>query len=101
MYHTFPYLSIHAVCKSTTQLTHRLPQTNHDTKRNLISKHTSMTMDKMNLITFGMTAVSLVGGVIELAMVSSSNADAIYRNYLGKMACCHFSLVSGWTREST
>eukprot|EP00970_Alexandrium_tamarense_P000569 scaffold69_cov198-Alexandrium_tamarense.AAC.9 len=42
-------------------------------------------MDKMNLITFGMTAVSLVGGVIQLAMVSSSNADAIYRNYLGKL----------------
>eukprot|EP01082_Thalassiosira_pseudonana_P013399 g12560.t1 g12560 contig6:2157501-2158990(-) len=61
--------------------------------RNLISKHTSMTMDKMNLITFGMTAVSLVGGVIQLAMVSSSNADAIYRNYLGKVACCHFSLL--------
>lgn len=51
-------------------------------------------MDSLNLITFGMSAVSLVGAVIQLAMLSSDNADAIYRSYLGKVACCHFALVS-------
>jgi phosphatidate cytidylyltransferase len=47
----------------------------------------------MNLITFGMSSVSLVTVVIQLAMVSSAVADDIYRSYLGKVACCHFSLV--------
>ena len=52
-----------------------------------------MSMDQMNLITFGMSAVSLVGCVIQLAMVNSPDAEDIYRRYLGKVACCHFSLV--------
>ena len=59
----------------------------------MISDYTSMSMDQMNLITFGMSAVSLVGGVIQLAMVNSPDAEDIYRRYLGKVACCHFSLV--------
>jgi len=61
--------------------------------RKMISEYTSMSMDQMNLITFGMSAVSLVGGVIQLAMVNSPDAEDIYRRYLGKVACCHFSLV--------
>ena len=52
-----------------------------------------MTMDQMNLVTFGMSAVSLVGAVVQLAMIDSADAESIYRNYLGKVACCHFSLV--------
>jgi hypothetical protein len=51
-------------------------------------------MDSLNLITFGMSAISLVGAIIQLAMISSENAGAIYRSYLGKVACCHFALVS-------
>ena len=50
-------------------------------------------MDQMNLVTFGMSAVSLVGAVVQLAMIDSADAESIYRNYLGKVACCHFSLV--------
>jgi len=61
--------------------------------RKMISEYTSMSMDQMNLITFGMSAVSLVGGVIQLAMVNSPDAEDIYRRYLGKVAHCHFSLV--------
>ena len=53
-----------------------------------------MTMDQMNLVTFGMSAVSLVGAVVQLAMIDSADAESIYRNYLSKVACCHFSLVS-------
>ena len=52
-------------------------------------------MDRLNLITFGMSVVSLVTAVIQLAMVSSTVAEDVYRNYLGKVACCHFSLVRG------
>jgi hypothetical protein len=65
-----------------------------DKQRGLVPKFTSLSMDSLNLITFGMSAVSLVGAVIQLAMISSENADAIYRSYLGKVACCHFTLVS-------
>ena len=60
----------------------------------MISDKTSLNMDQMNLITFGMSAVSLVGAVIQLAMISSTTAEDIYRSYLGKVASCHFSLVS-------
>ena len=62
--------------------------------RKMISDKTSLNMDQMNLITFGMSAVSLVGAVIQLAMISSTTAEDIYRSYLGKVASCHFSLVS-------
>ena len=62
--------------------------------RKLLTEYTSATMDQMNLVIFGMSAISLVGAVIQLAMVDSSNAEDIYRRYLGKVACCHFSLVS-------
>lgn len=41
-----------------------------------------------------MAAVGLVWAVVQLAMVSSAAAEDIYRSYLGKVACCHFSLVS-------
>ena len=41
-----------------------------------------------------MSALSLVAAVIQLAMISSDNADEIYRSYLGKVSCCHFALVS-------
>lgn len=51
-------------------------------------------MDSLNLVTFGMSALSLVCAVVQLAMVSSENADVIYRSYLGKVASCHFALVS-------
>ena len=61
--------------------------------RILLPKFTYLSIDGLNLITFGMTAVSLVGAVIQLAMISNDNADAIYRSYLGKLSCCHFSLV--------
>jgi len=61
--------------------------------RKLLTEYTSATMDQMNLVTFGMSAISLVGAVIQLAMVDSSNAEDIYRRYLGKVACCHFSLL--------
>lgn len=61
--------------------------------RKMISEYTSMSMDQMNLITFGMSAISLVGGVIQLAVVNSPDAEDIYRRYLGKVACCHFSLL--------
>ena len=57
-------------------------------------EYTSVDTDQMNLITFGMSAVSLVTAVIQLAMISSTVAEDIYRRYLGKVACCHFSLVS-------
>lgn len=62
--------------------------------RQMLTDWTSFDMDQMNLITFGMSAVSLVGAVISLAMIDSSAAEDIYRSYLGKVACCHFSLVS-------
>lgn len=61
--------------------------------RKLLTEYTSVTMDQMNLVTFGMSAVSLVGAVVQLAMIDSADAESIYRNYLGKVACCHFSLV--------
>ena len=53
-------------------------------------------MDQWNLITFGMVAVSLVGTVIQLAMISSiaTKAEEMYRQFIRKMACCHVSLVS-------
>lgn len=60
----------------------------------MLTEYTSVTMDQMNLITFGMSAVSLVGAVVQLAMLSSTSAEDLYRSYLGKVACCHFSLVS-------
>jgi hypothetical protein len=62
--------------------------------RKFLVEYTSVDTDQMNLITFGMSAVSLVTAVIQLAMISSTMAEDIYRNYLGKVACCHFSLVS-------
>ena len=64
------------------------------TCRKMLTEYTSVTMDRMNLITFGMPSVSLVGAVIQLAMISSTAAEDVYRSYLGKVACCHFSLVS-------
>ncbi|KAL3775726.1 hypothetical protein ACHAW5_002938 [Stephanodiscus triporus] len=63
--------------------------------RKFLTEFTSVDMDRTNLITFGMSAVSLVAAVIQLAMISSTAAEDVYRNYLGKVACCHFSLVSG------
>ena len=69
--------------------------------RKLLSEYTTtgtvvITMDQWNLITFGMVAVSLVGTVIQLAMVSSiaTKAEEVYRQFIRKMACCHVSLVS-------
>lgn len=61
--------------------------------RKMLTEYTSVTMDQMNLITFGMSSVSLVGAVIQLAMISSTAAEDVYRSYLGKVACCHFSLL--------
>ena len=61
--------------------------------RKLLTEYTSVTMDQMNLVTFGMSAVSLVGAVVQPAMIDSADAESIYRNYLGKVACYHFSLV--------
>jgi hypothetical protein len=55
---------------------------------------TSLNGDQMNIITFCMTAVSLVGAVMQLAMLSGPGTEDLYREYLGKLACCHFSLVS-------
>ena len=52
-------------------------------------------MDQWNLITLGMTSVSLVVAVVQLALISiSTKAEEMYRQFVGKMACCHFSLVS-------
>lgn len=71
--------------------------------RKLLSEYTTtgtvvvITMDQWNLITFGMVAVSLVGTVVQLAMVSSiatTKAEEVYRQFIRKMACCHVSLVS-------
>ncbi|KAL3816980.1 hypothetical protein ACHAXA_010100 [Cyclostephanos tholiformis] len=61
--------------------------------RKFLTEFTSVGMDQLNLITFGMSVVSLVTAVIQLAMVSSTVAEDVYRNYLGKVACCHFSLL--------
>ncbi|KAL7484761.1 hypothetical protein ACHAW6_010387 [Cyclotella cf. meneghiniana] len=61
--------------------------------RTLIPQLTCLSLDQIDFITFGMTALSLVGAVIQLAMVSSSNADEVYRNYLGKVSICHFALL--------
>lgn len=69
-----------------------------NSNRSLLPKFTSLSIDGLNLITFGMVVVSLVGAVIQLAMISNDNADAIYRSYLGKLSCCHFALVSISTR---
>ena len=62
--------------------------------RDLIMQHTSLNGDQMNIINFCMSAASLVGAVIQLAMLSGSQTEDLYREYLGKLACCHFSLVS-------
>ena len=62
--------------------------------RKLLSEYTSITMDQWNLITLGMTSVSLVVAVVQLALISSTKAEEMYRHFVGKMACCHFSLVS-------
>lgn len=61
--------------------------------RKMLTELTSVTMNQMNLITFGMSAISLVGGVISLAMLSGDAVDNVYRSYLGKVASCHFSLL--------
>mmetsp|Transcript_8485 Transcript_8485/g.18991 ORF Transcript_8485/g.18991 Transcript_8485/m.18991 type:complete len:424 (-) Transcript_8485:50-1321(-) len=61
--------------------------------RKMLTEYTSVTMDQMNLVTFGMTAISLVGAVIQLAMLSGTAVEDIYRSYLGKVACCQFSLL--------
>jgi len=63
------------------------------TGRKMISDNTSWSMDQMNLITFGMSSISLLWAVIQLAMIDSPSAEAIYRSYLGKVASCHFSLL--------
>mmetsp|Transcript_27245 Transcript_27245/g.49488 ORF Transcript_27245/g.49488 Transcript_27245/m.49488 type:complete len:444 (-) Transcript_27245:195-1526(-) len=63
------------------------------TGRKMISDNTSWTMDRMNLITFGMSSVSLLWAVIQLAAIDSPSAEAIYRSYLAKVASCHFSLL--------
>ncbi len=55
---------------------------------------TSLTGDQMNIINFCMSAASLVGCVISLAMLSGPGTEDLYREYLGKLSCCHFSLVS-------
>ena len=55
---------------------------------------TSLTRDQMNLINFCMSSASLVGAVIQLAMLSGPETENMYREYLGKLSCCHFSLVS-------
>lgn len=57
-------------------------------------QQTSLTGDQMNIINFCMSAASLVGCVISLAMLSGPGTEDLYREYLGKLACCHFSLVS-------
>mmetsp|Transcript_7612 Transcript_7612/g.11713 ORF Transcript_7612/g.11713 Transcript_7612/m.11713 type:complete len:405 (-) Transcript_7612:106-1320(-) len=61
--------------------------------RDLIMQHTSLTGDQMNLMNFCMSAASLVGAVIQLAMLSGPGTEDLYREYLGKLACCHFSLL--------
>eukprot|EP00581_Thalassiosira_minuscula_P006603 CAMPEP_0183703344 /NCGR_PEP_ID=MMETSP0737-20130205/1116_1 /TAXON_ID=385413 /ORGANISM="Thalassiosira miniscula, Strain CCMP1093" /LENGTH=451 /DNA_ID=CAMNT_0025930075 /DNA_START=19 /DNA_END=1374 /DNA_ORIENTATION=+ len=61
--------------------------------RKMITDHTSLSLTQANLLTFGMSSVSLVGAVMQLAMISSDAAEDIYRRYLGKVACCHFSLL--------
>lgn len=61
--------------------------------RDLIMQLTSLNGDQMNIITFCMTAVSLVGAVMQLAMLSGPGTEDLYREYLGKLACCHFSLL--------
>ena len=67
-------------------------------RRKMIADNTSWTMDRMNLLTFGMSAISLVGAVVQLAMLSGEGAVGVYWSYLGKVACCHFSLVSDDSR---
>ncbi len=62
--------------------------------RDLIMQATSLTGDQMNIINFCMSAASLVGCVISLAMLSGPGTEDLYREYLGKLSCCHFSLVS-------
>lgn len=57
-------------------------------------QNTSLTGDQMSIINFCMSAASLVGAVIQLAMLSGPGTEDLYREYLGKLACCHFSLVS-------
>ena len=61
-----------------------------------------MTMDQINMVAFGMSAVGLVWVVVQLAMIppapNAVAAEDIFRCYLGKVACCHFSLVSAMIR---
>ena len=57
-------------------------------------QNTSLNGDQMNIINFCMSAASLVGAVIQLAMLSGPGTEDLYREYLGRLACCHFSLVS-------
>lgn len=78
--------------RSYSHYTLAASQTNEQ-YRTLIPQLTCLSLDQIDFITFGMTALSLVGAVIQLAMVSSSNADEVYRNYLGKVSFCHFALV--------
>ncbi|KAL7493985.1 hypothetical protein ACHAWT_002790 [Skeletonema menzelii] len=61
--------------------------------RDLIMQNTSLTGDQMSIINFCMSAASLVGAVIQLAMLSGPGTEDLYREYLGKLACCHFSLL--------
>ncbi|KAL7547796.1 hypothetical protein ACHAWF_011068 [Thalassiosira exigua] len=62
--------------------------------RKLISQYTAIASDKLDLLTFGMASSSLVGGVIQLAALGGDDAEDSYRRYLGRVACCHFSLGS-------
>ena len=82
---------IHIVPQYYSKILIRSPKIEN---RDLIMQLTSLTGDQMNIITFCMTAVSLVGAVMQLAKLSGPGTEDLYREYLGKLACCHFSLVS-------
>ncbi|KAL7445481.1 hypothetical protein ACHAXM_011766 [Skeletonema potamos] len=62
-------------------------------RRDLIMQHIALTVDQMNIFIFCMSAASLVGAVIQLAMLSGPDTEDLYREYLSKLACCHFSLL--------
>mmetsp|Transcript_22886 Transcript_22886/g.44314 ORF Transcript_22886/g.44314 Transcript_22886/m.44314 type:complete len:413 (+) Transcript_22886:62-1300(+) len=61
--------------------------------RSIVTKYTSLSNEKMSFVAFGMSAIGLVWAVVQLAMVNSISTEETYRNFLEKVACCHFSLL--------
>ncbi|KAL7526434.1 hypothetical protein ACHAWF_001764 [Thalassiosira exigua] len=74
----------------------RRPRTNRENARcrKFLTRYTAVPSDRLDLLTFGMVSLSLVGGVIQLAALGGEDAEDAYRRYLGRVACCHFSLIA-------